>query len=86
LLDIIANVCLSVFKVPGNYQSLAGGLIRVYLEASQSLIKSDGVRVYLAVGAKTMNILEAIFFEYGKKQRVIVMAKETEQKAEAILD
>ncbi|KAK1397669.1 hypothetical protein POM88_007532 [Heracleum sosnowskyi] len=35
--------------------------------------------------AKTMKILEAIFFEDGKKQRDIEMAKETEQKTEAIL-
>ena len=32
-----------------------------------------------------MKILEAIFFEDGKKQRDIEMTKETEQKTEAIL-
>ncbi|KAK1361759.1 hypothetical protein POM88_046233 [Heracleum sosnowskyi] len=35
---------------------------------------------------KSMNILEVIFFEDGKKQRDIEMAKETEQKTEAILN
>ena len=72
------NDCLSVFKKQV--------LIRVciYQEASQSLVKSDGVRVCLVVGAY-MKILEAIFFEDGKKQRDIEMTKETEQKTEAIL-
>ena len=40
------------------------------LEASQSLIKSDGVRVYLAVGAY-LKILEAIYLEDGKKQVIL---------------
>ncbi|KAK1369610.1 hypothetical protein POM88_035702 [Heracleum sosnowskyi] len=40
------------------------------LEASQSLLKSDGVRVYLVVGAYLM-ILEAIYLEDGKKQDIL---------------
>ncbi|KAK1365551.1 hypothetical protein POM88_041112 [Heracleum sosnowskyi] len=48
--------------VPGTHQSL--------LEASQSLLKSDGVRVYLAVGAY-LKILEAIYLEDGKKQDIL---------------
>jgi hypothetical protein len=53
------------------YQCLSNRYLSEFiLEASQSLIKSDGVRVYLAVGAY-LKILEAIYLEDGKKQDIL---------------
>ena len=66
MLDIIADVCSSVFK-----QQV---LIRVYVEASQSLSKSDVEIVELAVGAE-LNILEAIYSEDGKKQNILIQLR-----------
>ncbi|KAK1369900.1 hypothetical protein POM88_035992 [Heracleum sosnowskyi] len=54
-------------------------------KTGQSLLNSDSQSL-LSSRCHSMKILEAIFFEDGKKQRDIEMAKETEQKTKAILD
>ncbi|KAK1383214.1 hypothetical protein POM88_020949 [Heracleum sosnowskyi] len=71
MLDIISDVCSSVFK-----QQV---IIRVYVEASQSLLKSDVVIVELAVGAE-LNILEAIYSEDEKKQNILIQLRKQNRR------
>ena len=74
LLDIIANVCLSVFKQQVLNRVYTKVRIRVCEEAGQSLLNSDKVKVNLAVGAY-MKILEAIYLEDGKKQDILIQLR-----------
>ena len=74
MLDIIANVCLSVFKQQVLNRVYIEVLIRVYEEAGQSLLNSDKVKVDLAVSAY-MKILEAIYLEDGKKQDILIQLR-----------
>ncbi|KAK1392037.1 hypothetical protein POM88_011093 [Heracleum sosnowskyi] len=76
LMDYIRTVPdIEEIKIPSEFSWKTG----------QSLLNSDSQSL-LSSRCHSMKILEAIFFEDGKKKRDIEMAKETEHKTEAILD